>query len=118
MMLEEHFIWALVSFRLAEYNSKAISSVLPVPPLLSLFIPMVSVKIKPRVEANGIGRHSREDMYQMLKDDLKTVSTVLGDKPFVGGDAPCEDDCAVFGFVAQAAWAMPDSEYDKLVKGI
>jgi len=49
----------------------------------------------------GTGRHSREEVIDFAKKDLKTFSDFLGDKSFLLGDFPCIDDFAI--------WAILDS---------
>lgn len=65
----------------------------------------------------GIGRHSEEQITQIICDDLRALSKYLGSKKFILGEEPCEDDCAIFGELAQALWCMPGSPYEKLVNG-
>lgn len=66
---------------------------------------------------NGIGKHVPTEIYEMTEDDLQTLSSVLGNKKFFGGDEPCEDDCAIFGGIAQALWAAPGSPFERLMLG-
>lgn len=49
----------------------------------------------------GYARHSILDVSKLLHDDLRAVSTILGDKPYLLGDAPCDADAAVFGALDQ-----------------
>lgn len=53
----------------------------------------------------------------MTSDDLRAVSVILGNKKFICGDGPCEDDCAIFGVLAQCVWGLPGSCYENLVHG-
>lgn len=45
----------------------------------------------------GLGRHSQHDFNLLIQQDLATLSALLGDKPYLLGDAPTEADAAVFG---------------------
>ena len=38
-------------------------------------------------------------------------------KPFLMGSEPCEEDCAVFGLLAQCVWHMPGSPHEMYIKG-
>ena len=67
--------------------------------------------------AQGLGRLNKNDMKRVVIDDLRDVSTLLGKKKFLNGDEPCEEDCAVFGMLAEIVWAAHDSPYEKVVLG-
>ncbi len=73
--------------------------------------------IQGRMEENGIGKHTPSEIYQMMEDDLRTVSTLLGNKKFLGGELPCEEDCSVFGLISQACWGSPGSSFENLCNG-
>lgn len=73
-------------------------------------------RIKKSMNAQGLGRHPPDTIVKLVSDDLKDVSVLLGDKPFIAGDQPCEADCALFGSIAQCVWAMPGSPYHNLVE--
>lgn len=76
---------------------------------------LIKHQTKSRMEGNGIGMHAPTEIYQMTEDDLRTVSIILGNKKFIGGDVPCEEDCSVFGFISQGLWAAPGSCFEKLI---
>lgn len=73
--------------------------------------------IKKRALDQGIGRHTQQEVTEMMTKNLKSVSLALGNKKFFGGDQICEDDCGIFGVLAQAAWGAPDTPYEKLMDG-
>lgn len=75
-------------------------------------------KMKLYTWAQGLGRFNSEELYKLMRIDLETVSTLLGDKKFILGDTPCENDCAIFGQLAQVLWGMPNSYYSMLLNGI
>lgn len=83
--------------------------------MMFLFKPIMISWIKAACWTHGIGRHSEEDIVHMASDDLRAVSRILGNKKFILGDEPCEDDCAIFGELSQAMWCMPGSPYEKLL---
>ena len=66
--------------------------------------------------AHGVGRHSKEEILNWMKDDLRTTSRILGDKKYMTGDKPCVEDCGIFGLIVQVVYGMPDSPYDEFVK--
>jgi len=69
------------------------------------------------LKLHGIGRHNKEEIEDFMFTELRAVSAILGKKPFILGDTPCEDDCGIFGILAQVYWGSPGSPYEKLLKG-
>lgn len=59
--------------------------------------------------AQGVGRHSQEEVEELLKQDLEKLSEILGDNPYFMGANPSELDCTAFGLLAEVRWHMPDS---------
>lgn len=59
--------------------------------------------------AQGTARLPRAAVYQSGNDDLDCVSAMLGDRPFVLGDAPTSFDATVFAHVANALAFPSDS---------
>jgi hypothetical protein len=76
---------------------------------------------KPKYETfawyQGVGRHSKDQVIKSMTDDLKTLSSFMGNKTYLLGDEPCAEDASVFGMLAQIVWADLDSPYKKLVSG-
>ncbi|XP_062846286.1 failed axon connections homolog [Trichomycterus rosablanca] len=65
----------------------------------------------------GIGRFSTHLIHNLLEKDLRTLSTLLGDKKYIMGLKISSVDAAVFGHVAQAMWTLPGSKPEQLIKG-
>jgi len=72
---------------------------------------------KRRMNDQGLGVHTREEQNHLISKNLRAVSTLLGDKPFILGDKPCVNDCAIFGQLFSFVWALPNSPYEKLING-
>ena len=66
----------------------------------------------------GIGRHTKEEVYEMGLKDLRALSAYLGSKPYFTGQQVTELDCAAFGSLAQFLWNAPGSPYEHLFNGI
>ena len=49
----------------------------------------------------GYARHSANEINRLMHTDLKALSMVLGDKPYLLGDAPCDADAAAFSALDQ-----------------
>ncbi len=130
-MMEQDFYWALIYDRwvlnrgqlvadlfppfagnawvnksILKYYS-GIAGYFPNSPLLSLiwFIGMVDKQ----VYAQGMSRHTTQEVEQMGIEDLKALSTLLGSKPFMMGNAPTELDAVVFGFMCMVLYCSPKS---------
>lgn len=65
----------------------------------------------------GVGRHSQEEVRHLMSKYLKSVSISLGHKKYFGGDELCQEDCGIFGVLAQCLWDAPESPYEKLMIG-
>ncbi|XP_069119527.1 failed axon connections homolog [Argopecten irradians] len=62
-------------------------------------------KVWVQIRAQGVGRHSPEDIRHIMSEDLKAISYQLGSKKFLFGDNACKFDCAIFGILAEIRWA-------------
>ncbi|MCW3479286.1 glutathione S-transferase family protein [Neisseriaceae bacterium JH1-16] len=103
-MLEEHLYFALVQARWmddANFRRGPSHFFARVPaPLRPLVEKMIRGKVRKVLHAQGIGRHSPEEIAAMAGRDIDAVATLLGDKPYLLGDTPCGADASVFAFVA------------------
>lgn len=62
--------------------------------------PIARKKVLAAAHAQGTGRHSRDEIYEIGKRDLRAFATLLGDQPFVLGDRLRTIDCTAYAFVA------------------
>lgn len=112
-MLEEHFYWTLVHARWiddANFAKSAGQFFDAVPaPIRPLVKALVRRKIAGNLKAQGIGRHSRDEIAELGRRDIDALATLLGDKPFLFGDAPCGADATAFAFVAESLAPEIDS---------
>ena len=53
-----------------------------------------------KLYGQGMGRHSRDEIYAIGKRDIKAISDFLRDKPFLMGGQPTSLDAAGYGFLA------------------
>ncbi len=103
-MCEEHLYFALVYLRwLTPENGPVLRDTffasLP-PPVRALIWPVMRFKIRRDLTGQGMARHSVAEIEQLGIEDLDVLSTVLGDDPFFGGEAPREVDCTTWAFIA------------------
>jgi len=116
VMLEEHAFWGVALDRFI--FSGTVTQIMKANPIYLWTLKFVAGFIVRRsANAHGIGRHSEKEIVQLVSKDIRTVSKILGNKKFILGDEPCEDDCAIFGMLAQFLWGLPGSPYEKLVNG-
>ena len=81
-----------------------------------LLVPSFRVKIANDAWSQGLARHSPKDLLYLAKRAYKSISIMLGDKPFFHGDFVCETDCVVFSFVQgmiveKETWPSPLADY-------
>uniref|UniRef100_A0A8W8KXW2 Failed axon connections-like protein n=2 Tax=Magallana gigas TaxID=29159 RepID=A0A8W8KXW2_MAGGI len=65
---------------------------------------MVGNLVKKQSYAQGVGRHSEEEVLQVMDEDLMALSKFLGMKKFMLGEQASQTDCAVFGMLSQIHW--------------
>jgi glutathione S-transferase len=79
----------------------------------ALIRPLVKALIRGRVakalRAQGIGRHTEQEIAELGIRDVEALATLLGDKRFLFGEAPCGADATVFSFVAAALCLIADT---------
>lgn len=101
--MEEHLAWVTAyswieddthwrMFRQAYFEG--------LPPIISNVLPtMVRRQLFKDLNSQGLGRHSREEIYNLGIQDLQAVSDVLGDRPFLMGEQPTSLDATGYGFM-------------------
>ncbi len=67
---------------------------------------LVRRNVRRNAQAQGAGRHSREEALAMGIADLQAVETLLGDQPYLLGDAPRSVDATLYAFLT-AIQTMP-----------
>ncbi|ODM93957.1 hypothetical protein Ocin01_12724 [Orchesella cincta] len=116
IMLEDHFLWGTKQYRWVD-NFQIMPQIIKMPTLYKVLLPIQSAKIKQMMINQGIGKHTPTEIYEMTEADLHTLSSILGNNKFFGGEKPCEDDCSIFGCLAQAVWGTPGSSFERLCQG-
>lgn len=112
-MLEEHTYFALLWLRwidAAGWRTTAPAFFGSLPwPLRALVPPLVRRKIRRDLIGQGIGRHRRDEICARACTDFDAAAALLGEQPFLGGDAPGALDATVYAFVANALWPPIDN---------
>ena len=102
-MLEEHLYFILVYSRWIEPTNwekirKLFFGNMPFP--LRLIVPRMAHKgTIEKLSGQGIGRHTRDEIFDFGAKDLDALSEILGDKPFVFGEKPSLVDTTAFALV-------------------
>jgi glutathione S-transferase len=108
-LIEEHLYWAIAHGRFlneAAWPSTKTQFLAGFPaPMRPLVGRLVRKTIAKALHAQGLGRHSPEEIERLACEDLTALSAMLGDKPYFFGDKPTELDATAFGFLAQVLWA-------------
>ncbi|XP_076468610.1 failed axon connections homolog [Babylonia areolata] len=109
-LVEDDLYWILVVTRwVNELNADFIRLVMGFPLAMFFVRTFMTRHVRTMCWAQGMGRHSQQDVQQIARKDLTALSNYLGKKKFLMGDKACEEDCAVFGQLSQIYWQMPSS---------
>ncbi len=69
------------------------------------------------IEAQGTGRHAREEVYAMGRTLVESAAELLGDKKFFLGDAPIKIDASAYGMLATLMADPFDNSVKACAKG-
>ena len=103
-MLEDHLYWAVVKDRwLNDANfakgPRIFFRGLPAP-IRSLVAAKVRRQIRQRLDGQGMGRHSAEEIAALATRSIDATADFLGAKPYMMGDTPTGLDATAFAFAA------------------
>ncbi|XP_061190153.1 failed axon connections homolog [Saccostrea echinata] len=98
---EEYFFWALFLQRYVHDEGEEFFKYVKVPWIIRI---IGKRRAKEQTHAQGIGRHSQEEVQTLIIECLQHFSSFLGKKKFLLGEKACQADCAVFGILSQGYW--------------
>ncbi|WP_019451775.1 glutathione S-transferase family protein [Cupriavidus sp. BIS7] len=103
-LLEDNLYWAVARVRWTgrdnfERGPAQFFNVVPAP-LRGAVKALVRRKVRQSLWAQGLGRHSEEDMTAIAIQGIRSICDILGDKPYLLGDRPCGADATLFAFAA------------------
>jgi glutathione S-transferase len=101
--LEESLYFVAVWARWAEDEGFAVvrESLKGIPAAIRWFlVPAIRKNVVGITRAQGIGRHSRDEIYAFGKADIDAVATLLGERPFLLGDRLSSVDVSAYAFFA------------------
>lgn len=112
-MAEDQLYWALVRDRWLNRDNFDIGPRLffaEVPaPLRPLVIAFVRRKLRSALRAQGMGRHSDDEILALGSRSIDAIAAFLGDKLFFMGERPTSIDATLFGFMTGALVPLFDS---------
>jgi glutathione S-transferase len=66
------------------------------PPVIRSIVPAIARRqVRASLKGQGLGRHSRAEIYALGTRDIEAIAAQLGTKPFVMGDNPSSADAAI-----------------------
>ena len=112
-MVEDHLYWAIIHLRWAvkenfDKGPTHFFDAMP-EPMASEVRQQARQRTIANLEAHGLGRHSPDEIADQASRSLASLSAILGDKPYLMGDAPSGSDASVFGGVAGVLAPLFDS---------
>ncbi|XP_052722079.1 failed axon connections homolog [Crassostrea angulata] len=102
-MVDEHLYWPLFLIRWV-YDPRQGIDVGKQLGFSSWFMSLGVFFAKKQSYAQGVGRHTEEEVLQVMDEDLHALSKFLGKKKFMLGEEASQTDCAVFGILSQIHW--------------
>ncbi len=104
VMVEERLYWAVVYHRWLGVGwpdlRAEVFSVLP--PIVRHIVPViVQNKLRRDMFGHGLGRHTVEQINKFADDDIRALSGLLGDKPYLMGDKISSVDATVFAILCE-----------------
>ncbi|XP_067666037.1 failed axon connections homolog [Haliotis asinina] len=113
IMTEEHLYWLLAQMRWL--YSRDASFILETFKFSKFFLWMIRRHIRKQTWSQGLGRHTEEEVVEMMYKDFQSISDFVGRKKFLMGDDPSEADCSLFGMLSQVYWQFNGSGFENLL---
>ena len=112
-MVEDHLYWATVHLRWAvkdNFDKGPTHFFDAIPePARDQAREQGRQRVLANLQAHGLGRHSPDEIADQAGRSLSALAGILGDKPYLMGDAPTGSDASVFGAVAALTAPLFDS---------
>jgi glutathione S-transferase len=113
-MIEEHLYFVLLYSRWIDPVGWSVLKrefAVLFPPLLGgPFLHLIRSQLRKQAHAQGLGRHTRKEVYEIGRRDLKAISSFLADKPFLMGDQWMAIDATLYAFLTTILKQPIDSE--------
>jgi len=110
-LLEERTYWVMVYNRwIANWPILRDTFFGRLPPVVSSLVPpLIQRKVRGYLNAQGLGRHTDAEIYEMGVRDMRAIAAQLGDRPFFMGNEPTGIDATVFATVISITGAPFES---------
>ena len=112
-LLEEHLYWILVYSRWIDGAGwPEIKTVYfgDLPPVIRSIVPGIAKKtITKQLYAQGMGRHTREEVYGFGAKDIEAIAILLGDQTYFFGEQITSLDAIAFGILCNLLWVPFES---------
>ena len=82
-----------------------------------LVAPFVRRKVRKSLDAQGLGRHSQDELYAMGRADLEAISILLADRPFFVADRPTTIDAVAYGALANLLLVPIETDLKRSAQG-
>ncbi|KAB7502146.1 hypothetical protein Anas_12943 [Armadillidium nasatum] len=116
IMNDEHLFWALPLWRFVIDNGKEMCTLMDFSVMGPFVFHFIKRNYQQALWAQGLSRHSRDEIQEIIRKDLEAISRYLGQKPYLMGDTVTEVDCALFGVLAQFLWALSCSPFRNIIQ--
>lgn len=113
--LDENFYWCIVYSRWIKENTwplakEAFFGKMPFP--LKVLVPIVARRgVQKSIKMHGIGRHSEEEILEITKDTLQSLSTLLADKQYYFGNEISSFDITAYSMLVQFIGVTIENEF-------
>jgi glutathione S-transferase len=109
ILLEDHLYWAIVYSRWVDPDGwTALKNTIfeKMPRMLRAIVcPILRKKVKNTLYSQGIGRHSRNEIYALGKKDLAAVANLVYSQTFLFGNKPTSIDACIYAFLSSILYA-------------
>lgn len=119
-MLEEHTYFAMVVLRWDNEDAwphqvEGFAPLMP-PGMKTLGVRLLRRSNLAKARAQGVGRHSHDEVLTLLDADLAAVEALLGSQPFLLGEAPTTVDATGYAFLAELLHVPWESRAKELMR--
>lgn len=110
ILMEDHLYWAIVYSRWIDTDYWPITKknfFATLPPGVKQILPIAAQnQVKRDLHGQGLGRHSKQDIYRFAEQDINALAYLLGEKSFFLGEKPTSIDAVAYGSLANI-WVPP-----------
>jgi len=116
-MAEENTYWSLAYYRWVDNFNETKKYYSNLAPVVKDVRPKLDQnKCIKCMQAHGIGKHTKDEIYGIAEADLRSMSSFLAEKEFFMDSEPSIIDCTMFGLLASIVYGAPESPQAKLLQ--